>query len=96
MPSYQIFKSERLRYHTLLQKDGEIEFLEYSGVIKPGETSAEFALILERMAYLGFIPKNNYSLIDRYDSIWIDDIKHIQGLHGQDVDGVIGKRHSRC
>lgn len=91
-PMYQVFKSERSRYALMLGKNEEPGLIKFERTLKPGDPSDEFGLILNRIAYLGFIPKNNYSSIDKYDSAWIDDIKNFQALHGQDADGIIGRK----
>lgn len=93
-PKFSIYKPGRKVIKDLTEKV-KADTLNWKKVkidksIHVGESNSVISRLRERLIYWEILPSYSFQDEDLYDSVLMDGIKDFQGMHGLDIDGVIG------
>ncbi len=93
-PPYESYRRtlQALQHYLAMTADGDLGTLPLSKVaVKPGDSYAAVGQLATMLRRLGDLPENALSASKMYDGPLVDAVKHFQGRHGLDTDGVLGK-----
>jgi murein L,D-transpeptidase YcbB/YkuD len=94
-PEFSIYKKGREVLRRLVDEE-KADTLNWKKVkitkaIKVGESNSVIPALRERLQYWGILETYNFEDPKLYDSVMMAGVKDFQGMHGMEIDGVIGK-----